>query len=97
MKGDRKLPVMLVDDHEMVRQGLRSLVDASFDLTVVGEAGTVEEAIETAARARPEVVVMDVRLGSRSGVEATREIRTRHPEIKILMLTAFDDDDALVA
>jgi DNA-binding NarL/FixJ family response regulator len=88
--------VMLVDDHEVVRQGLKALLEAS-GMIVVGEAGTVKDAIATASTARPEVVVMDVRLADGSGIEATREIRTKHPDVRVIMLTSFADDEALFA
>ena len=89
--------VMLVDDHEVVREGLRTLLARSKGMQVAAEASTMQEAIDTAARAKPDVIVMDVRLPDGSGVEATREIRTAHPDIKVLMLTSFADDQALFA
>jgi DNA-binding NarL/FixJ family response regulator len=88
---------MLVDDHEVVRSGLRSMLEAAGDVRVVAEAGTVREAVSEAARVRPQVVVMDVRLADGSGIEATREIRTARPETRVLMLTSFADDEALFA
>ena len=88
--------VMLVDDHEVVRQGLRAMLEAA-GMTVVAEAGTVAEAVERAALNKPDVVVMDVRLADGSGIEATREIRTKNPEINVIMLTSFADDEALFA
>lgn len=88
--------VMLVDDHEVVRQGLKAMLEAA-GMMVVGEAGSVKESIEAAARSRPDVVVMDVRLADGSGIEATREIRDKHPEIRVIMLTSFADDEALFA
>ena len=91
------LRVMLVDDHEVVRRGIQQLLDATADLTVVAEAGTVRDAVSEAAIARPDVVVMDVRLAGGSGIEATREIRSNLPETKVLMLTSFDDDEAVIA
>src|ERR1041384_1627282 len=89
--------VMLVDDHEVVRGGLRALLSIHPDLTIVAEAATAREAIEEADRVEPDVVVMDVRLSDGSGVEATREIRSRHPETKVMMLTSFADDEAMIA
>jgi len=86
-----------VDDHEVVRQGLASLLKATEDIVVAGEAGTVRDAIEEAERTRPDVVVMDVRLADGSGIEATREIRARRPETQVIMLTSFADDEALFA
>jgi len=89
--------VLICDDHEVVREGLRGLISRQSDMTVVGEAGTVAEAIETAARSKPDVVVMDVRLPDGSGVEACRSIREARPEVKVIMLTSYADDDALFA
>jgi len=91
------LRVLLVDDHEVVRSGLAALLKATGDIVVAGEAGTVKDAIEQAERARPDVVVMDVRLADGSGIEATREIRARRPKTQVLMLTSFADDEALFA
>jgi two-component system, NarL family, response regulator DevR len=91
------LRVMLVDDHDVVRSGIAALLRATDDIVVCGEAGGVREAIEEADRASPDVVVMDVRLADGSGIEATREIRARRPDIQVLMLTSFADDEALFA
>ena len=88
---------MLVDDHEIVRSGIKSLLAATDDLRVVAEAETVQEAVAEALRARPDVVVMDIRLADGSGIEATREIRDRLPQTQVLMLTSFADDEALYA
>jgi DNA-binding NarL/FixJ family response regulator len=94
---EMRLRVMLVDDHEIVRQGIRSLLETAADLAVVAEAGTAREAIQQAILTRPDVIVMDVRLADGSGIEATREIRARLPETRVLMLTSFADDEALFA
>jgi two-component system, NarL family, response regulator DevR len=91
------LRLLLVDDHPMVRAGLRSLLAQLDPEMSVSEAGTVEEAINEAERSRPDVVVMDVRMGEDSGIEATREIRNRRPETRVLMFTSFSDDEALIA
>jgi two-component system response regulator DevR len=91
------LRVMLVDDHEIVRDGIRAMLDTQDDIVVATEAGSVREAIDEAARTRPDVIVMDVRLSDGSGIEATREIRANRPETKVLMLTSFADDEALFA
>ena len=91
------LRVMLVDDHEVVRSGVRSLLKAQDDIGVTAEAGSVREAVEEATRTKPDVIVMDVRLADGSGIEATREIRAKHPEIRVVMLTSFADDEALFA
>jgi len=87
--------VFLLDDHEIVRRGLRELIEAEDDLVVVGEAGTAEEAYGRIPATSPNVAVLDVRLPDGDGVEVCREIRSKHPEIACLMLTSFADDDAL--
>ena len=89
--------VLLVDDHEVVRNGIAALLKSTDDIVVAGEAGSVREAIDEAERTRPDVVVMDVRLADGSGIEATREIRARRPKTQVLMLTSFADDEALFA
>src|SRR5437870_11880231 len=94
---NRPVRVVLVDDHEVVRNGLRAMLEANGEMRVVAEAGGVAEAIAEADRAQPEVVVMDVRLADGSGIEATREIRARRPQTQVLMLTSFADDEALFA
>jgi DNA-binding NarL/FixJ family response regulator len=95
--GAMPLRVVLVDDHEVVRNGIKALLEATPDIHVVGEAGTVKDAIARAEWARPDVVIMDVRLPDGSGIDATREIRARLPMTQVLMLTTFADDDALFA
>ena len=87
--------VFLLDDHEIVRRGLRELLEAEDDIEVVGEAGTAEEAVGRIPATEPDVAVLDVRLPDGNGVEVCREIRSRHPEIACLMLTSFADDEAL--
>ena len=89
------LRVMLVDDHEIVRDGIRAMLQTEEDIVVATQAGTVREAIDEADRTRPDVIVMDVRLADGSGIEATREIRAKHPATRVLMLTSFADDEAL--
>jgi DNA-binding NarL/FixJ family response regulator len=89
--------VMVVDDHEVVRDGLRMLLQNVSGIHVVAEAGSVRESLVQAERTRPDVIVMDVRLTDGSGIEATREIRARRPSTKVLMLTSFADDEALFA
>jgi two-component system, NarL family, response regulator DevR len=91
------LRVMLVDDHEVVRDGIRALLAGTDDVVVCAEAGSVREAVAEAERALPDVVVMDVRLSDGSGIEATRDIRARRPATPVLMLTSFADDEALFA
>ena len=87
--------VFLLDDHEVVRRGLRDLLEAEDDFEVVGEAGTAEEADGRIPATRPDVAVLDVRLPDGDGIEVCREIRSKHPEIQCLMLTSFADDEAL--
>jgi DNA-binding NarL/FixJ family response regulator len=97
MTKQMPLRVMLVDDHEIVRDGIRAVLEAQDDIVVTTEASSVAEAIDEAARTRPDVIVMDVRLTDGSGIEATREIRANRPATKVLMLTSFADDEALFA
>ncbi|HEY3125854.1 MAG TPA: response regulator transcription factor [Candidatus Limnocylindria bacterium] len=95
--AEPQVRVMLVDDHEVVREGLRTLIGRHKEMLVVGEAATTAEAIETAAKTRPDVIVMDIRLPDGSGVEACRTIREARPETKVIMLTSYADDEALFA
>jgi DNA-binding NarL/FixJ family response regulator len=88
---------MIVDDHEVVREGLRALLNRRAGMTVVAEAGTVEQAISEAARMTPDVIVMDVRMPDGSGIEACREIRQARPETKVIILTSYADEDAVFA
>jgi DNA-binding NarL/FixJ family response regulator len=87
--------VFLLDDHEVVRRGLRDLIDGEEDLEVVGEAGTAEEALARVPSTQPDIAILDVRLPDGDGVEVCREIRSRHPNVACLMLTSFADDEAL--
>jgi two-component system, NarL family, response regulator DevR len=87
--------VFLVDDHEIVRVGIRELLSASPDLEVVGEAASVTEALTMVPAANPDVAVLDVRLPDGNGIELCRELRSRMPELNVLMLTSFTDDEAL--
>ena len=87
--------VFLVDDHEVVRVGIRELLSASDDLEVVGEASSVTEALTMVPATNPDVAVLDVRLPDGNGIELCRELRSRLPELKCLMLTSFTDDEAL--
>lgn len=89
--------VLVVDDHEVVRQGVAALLSGADGILVCGEAGTAERAVELSEATRPDVVVMDVRLGADSGIETTRDIRARRPEVKVIMLTSYASDDALFA
>ena len=87
--------VFLLDDHELVRRGIRELLWAHEDMTVVGEASTAEEALARIPTSHPDVAVLDVRLPDGDGIEVCREIRSRHPEISCLILTSYSDDEAL--
>ncbi|WP_040525120.1 response regulator [Gordonia effusa] len=87
----------LVDDHELVRRGLRDLLGTATDIEIVGEAATAAEARVAIAASLPDVAVLDVRLPDGSGVELCRDIRSDHPEVNCLMLTSYSDDDALMA
>lgn len=89
------LKVFLVDDHEIVRQGLRSLIEAEEDLHVIGEASTADEALLQIQATLPDVAVLDVRLPDGNGIEVCREIRSTTPSVNCLMLTSFSDDEAL--
>jgi DNA-binding NarL/FixJ family response regulator len=89
------ISVFLLDDHEVVRRGLRELVEAEDDLVVVAEAGTAEEAYGRIPATLPDVAVLDVRLPDGDGVEVCREVRSRTPSVQCLMLTSFADDEAL--
>jgi DNA-binding NarL/FixJ family response regulator len=88
---------MLVDDHDVVREGLRALLSRREGFEIVAQAATVFEAVSEAARIQPDVIVMDVRLPDGSGIEACREIRELRPETKVIMLTSNADDDAVFA
>jgi len=94
---EQPIRVLIVDDHEVVREGLRALLRRRSNITVVGEAGSVASAIEQAHHMKPDVVIMDLRLPDGSGVEACREIRSQRPETKVLMLTSYADDEAVIA
>ncbi len=87
--------VFLVDDHEVVRRGLVSLIELEEDLNVVGEAGSVSEALARFEVARPDVMILDVRLPDGDGIELCRDVKSLHPEIACLMLTSYSDDEAL--
>jgi DNA-binding NarL/FixJ family response regulator len=87
--------VFLLDDHEIVRRGLRELLEAEDDLEVVGEAGTAEEAYRRIPATEPDVAILDVRLPDGDGIEVCRDIRSKHPGIACLMLTSFAEDEAL--
>ena len=91
------LTVLVVDDHEVVREGIVSSLDRRESFHVVAQAGTVAEAIAAAKRYQPDLVVMDVRLPDGSGVEACREIRSDHPDTRVVMLTSYPDEEAVLS
>ncbi|KPI10268.1 two component transcriptional regulator, LuxR family [Actinobacteria bacterium OV450] len=90
------ISIFLLDDHEVVRRGVHDLLDAEPDLTVVGEAGTAQQALVRIPALRPRVAILDVRLQDGDGVSVCRELRSRMPGLACLMLTSFDDEDALL-
>ncbi|GAB3488664.1 response regulator [Amycolatopsis cihanbeyliensis] len=90
------ITVFLVDDHEVVRRGVADLLEAEPDLTVVGEAGSAAQALARIPALRPDVAVLDVRLGDGNGVELCRELRSRLPELNCLMLTSYTDEQAML-
>jgi len=96
-EDERVIRLLVVDDHEVVRQGLVALLVRRQNLQVVAEAGTVAEAIEAARRFQPDLVVMDIRLPDGSGIEACREIRAERPETRVVMLTSYPDEDAVLS
>ncbi len=87
--------VFLLDDHEVVRRGVRELLESADDLEVVGEAGTAAEALQRVPATSPDVAILDVRLPDGTGIEVCRDLRSAIPSLKCLMLTSFDDDEAL--
>lgn len=93
----RVVRVFLLDDHEVVRRGLRGLLEAEEDLVVVGEAGTAAEGVARIPALRPDVAVLDARLPDGSGIEVCRQVRSVDPSIEALVLTSYDDDEALFA
>ncbi|WP_086797408.1 response regulator [Streptomyces caniscabiei] len=93
---DNPIRVFLLDDHEVVRRGVHDLLDDEPDITVVGEASNAEQALTRVPALRPQVAVLDVRLPDGDGVSVCRELRSRMPELACLMLTSFDDEEALL-
>ncbi len=89
--------IFLLDDHEIVRRGIADLLSAADDMEVVGEAGTAAEALRRIPAVRPDVALLDGRLPDGSGIDVCRDIRSSHPDIRCLILTSYDDDDALFA
>ena len=92
-----QIRVFLLDDHEIVRRGIANLIESADDLTVVGEAGTTAEALARIPAARPDVAILDARLPDGSGIDVCRDIRSERPEIRCLILTSYDDNDAIFA
>ena len=95
--GDDRIRVFLLDDHEIVRRGIKELLEGEPDIVVVGESGLADEAARRIPALRPDVAILDARLPDGSGIDVCREIRSRDPEIKALILTSYDDDEALFA
>src|ERR1700694_967123 len=99
--GDMTTRVFLLDDHELVRRGVRELVSVEDDIIVVGEAATGEEALSRIPATKPDVAVLDVRLGDdpsgTTGIEVCREVRSSYPDVACVMLTSYADDEALFA
>ena len=93
----RKITVYLLDDHEIVRLGLKDLLESDGDIEVIGESGSVSHAMAQIPALRPQVAVLDGRLPDGSGIDVCREVRSRDPNIRALILTSFDDDEALFA
>ena len=96
MAANPKLKILIVDDHDIVRKGLAMLISRQEDLSVVAEAGTVAEAVEKARESVPDVVVMDIRLPDGTGIEACRDIRDENADVKVLMLTSYSDEEAVM-
>ncbi|MDQ1745043.1 MAG: hypothetical protein QOE23_3382 [Pseudonocardiales bacterium] len=92
-----QIRIFLLDDHEIVRRGIADLLSATDDMVVVGEAGTAAEALRRIPATRPDVALLDGRLPDGSGIDVCRDIRSSHPDVRCLILTSYDDDDALFA
>src|SRR5215472_3053773 len=95
MSDTQPITVFLLDDHEIVRRGVRDLLETDPGITVIGEAGTAQEALARIPALRPDVAILDVRLPEGDGVSVCREIRSTVPEVSCLMLTSFSEDEAL--
>ncbi len=96
MAATDNLKILIVDDHDIVRKGLAMLVSRQEDLSVVAEAGTVAEAVKKARKYVPDVVVIDIRLPDGTGIEACRDIRDENGDVKVLMLTSYSDEEAVM-
>jgi NarL family two-component system response regulator YdfI len=90
------IKVLVVDDHQVIREGLRAILEASDDLTLVGEAGNGNEAARLASELSPDVILMDLRMPGVDGIEAIQQIKPLHPKIEIVILTTYDDDELIV-
>jgi two-component system response regulator DevR len=95
--GVAPITVFLLDDHEVVRRGIADILTAQPDITVVGEAGTAAAALDRIPAARPQVAILDAQLPDGNGIDVCRDIRSAHPEIRCLILTSYDDNDAIFA
>jgi DNA-binding NarL/FixJ family response regulator len=95
--GTEVIRVFILDDHELVRRGLVDLLSSAQDMTVVGEAASVDQALRRIPAVQPDVAVLDARLPDGSGIEVCRTIRSDHPHVRCLILTSYDDDEALFA
>jgi two-component system response regulator DevR len=95
--GDPPIRVFLLDDHDLIRRGLRDLLEAEPDIVVVGEAGRAADAVREIASLQPDVAILDLRLPDGTGVEVCRQVRAEQPEVACLILTSFDDRHALLA
>jgi two-component system response regulator DevR len=93
----RSIRVFLLDEHEIVRRGLVDLLHTTTDIVVVGEAGTVTDALHRIPATRPDVAILDARLPDGSGIDVCRDIRSSHPDVRCVILTSYDDDEALFA
>lgn len=93
---DSKITVLLADDQTLIRDGLKAILKAGSDINIIGEASNGKQAIEVASKRNPDVVLMDIRMPEMDGVEATRIIKQNQPEIKVIILTTFDDDDYII-
>jgi len=96
-RNKKSISVVIVDDHEVVREGLRAMLSRHNDIAVVGEAGTMKGAVVESCRLKPDVVLMDVRLSDGSGVDACRVIRDSCPATRVLFLSSYEDDEAVLA
>lgn len=97
MDAQGRVRVLVVDDHEVVRRGVVDVVDADPELTVVAEAGTVLDAVRRAAAVRPDVAVVDLKLPDGTGIDVVRQLRADQPDVRCVVLTSFDDDEAVAA